>query len=190
MTHPIATISLGNGKKIICELYPEEAPNTVCSFIHLAQKGCFDAHTVERLVPDYVADMSFRAFSKDYAKYLIPYEAMAKGFPNHLRLDFGMIGMGGYDEGIAGGEFFFPLKADPRLEQNYPAFGKVIEGLEEIARWNTIPVKDLSIDLYPGVRFSAPTEDIVIETVTVETFGESYGEPEKITQFPLPETWK
>lgn len=190
MRHPMVTLFLENGSKIVCELYPEEAPNTVRSFLHLAGLGCFNGHTVERLVPDYVADMSYTAFGREEAKYLIAYETQSKGVPNHLRVEPGTIAMGGYDNGIAGGEFFFALKEDPRLEYNYPAFGKVIEGMEEIMRWNTLPVVDVPVALGAGVRIAAPKEPIRIERVEVETFGTVYGPPQRLEGAVLPENWR
>ena len=189
MSHPIATFFLAHGQNIVCELYPEEAPNTVRSFLYLARLGCFDHHAMERLVPGYVADLSYTAFGRPEAKYLIPYEAQAKGFPNHLRLTPGTIGMGGYENGIAGGEFFFPLAEDPRLEYNYPAFGRVIAGLEEILRWNTLPVREVPTHLGPGVRVAAPVEPIVFERVEIQTFGADYPPPERLEGAVLPANW-
>ena len=189
MSHPIVTFFLAHGQNIVCELYPEEAPNTVRSFLYLARLGWFDHHAMERLVPGYVADLSYTAFGRPEAKYLIPYEAQAKGFPNHLRLTPGTIGMGGYENGIAGGEFFFPLAEDPRLEYNYPAFGRVIAGLEEILRWNTLPVREVPTHLGPGVRVAAPVEPIVFERVEIQTFGADYPPPERLEGAVLPANW-
>ena len=115
MNHPIAAIRLAHGPSVVCELFPEEAPNTVRSFLYLARLGCFDRHAMERLALDFVADMSYTAFGRPEAKYLIPYETQSAGFPNHLKADVGTIVMGGYENGIAGGEFFFPLKSNPKL---------------------------------------------------------------------------
>ena len=36
--HPIATLHMKNGKKIVIELFPESEPNTVNSFIYVASK--------------------------------------------------------------------------------------------------------------------------------------------------------
>ena len=189
MPSPIVTFFLQHGPRIVCELCPEAAPNTVRSFLHLARLGCYDHHALERLVPGYVADLSYTAFGRPEAKYLIPCEARAKGFPNPLRLTPGTIGMGGYENGIAGGECFFPLAEDPRLEYNYPAFGRVVEGLEEILRWNHLPVRDVLTHLGPGVRVAAPVEPIVFTRVKVETFGVDYPPPERLEGAVLPPNW-
>jgi peptidyl-prolyl cis-trans isomerase B (cyclophilin B) len=37
--NPIATITMENGSKIVCELYPEIAPESVRNFISLANRG-------------------------------------------------------------------------------------------------------------------------------------------------------
>ena len=60
-------------------------------------------------------------------------------------------------------------KTSPHLDGAYAAFGKVIEGLDivdKIANTNT----DYS---------DRPLEDQVMQTVTVDTFGVQYPEPER-----------
>ena len=189
MKHPIVTFHLAHGPKIVCELYPEEAPNTVRSFLYLARLGCYDQHTMERLAPDFVADMSYTAFGRPEARYLIAYETQSAGFPNHLKAEPGTIVMGGYENGIAGGEFFFPLKANSKLDYSYPAFGKIVEGLDEVLRWNTLPVVEVPFPLDPAIRITAPAQPIVIESVEIETFGVEYPEPERIPDAKLPVNW-
>ena len=44
--NPIATLHMKNGKKIVIELLPESAPNTVNSFIYVASKGYMDDHAL------------------------------------------------------------------------------------------------------------------------------------------------
>ena len=53
MSNPEITIEMENGKKIVAELYPEIAPNTVNNFISLVKKGFYDAYNnyfVEQLI--------------------------------------------------------------------------------------------------------------------------------------------
>ena len=42
MNHPIATITMEDGRVMTAELYPEKAPNTVNNFIALANSGFYD----------------------------------------------------------------------------------------------------------------------------------------------------
>lgn len=189
MCHPLATLVMDNGSRIVCELFPEEAPNTVRSFIHLARLGCYDGHAIERIAPGFVADMSYTAFGKSFAKYLIPYETRDAGFPNSLPAVPGHIVMGGYEQGAAGGEFFFPFVEKPHITWHYPAFGRVIEGLDEVMRWNTLPVRRVDFPLDPSVVITAPVDPPVIVSVTVDTFGVEYGEPVRLEGAPLPANW-
>jgi len=179
-----------HGTEILIELYPEDAPNTVNSFIFLANGGHFDAHAIERIIPGAFADMSYRAFGKETCKYLIEPETRAAGFPNSLKAEPGVIHMGGYGEaGIAGGEFFFPLAWQPKIDGNYPGFGKVIRGLEEIERWGEVELQQVIIPENPNLRCNAPVVPIVIAKVRVETWGESYPEPLRKEMLKKPSTW-
>lgn len=189
MKHPIAVLTMENGIEIEVELYPEEAPNTVNSFIYLAENGCFDNHAIERVAHDFVADVSYTAFGKSMARYLIAYETADAGFPNHLPAVPGTIVMGGYEEGISGGEFFFPFLENERLTWHYPAFGRITRGMEEILRWNTLPLREVEFPLDPSIRITAPVEPLMIRSVRVETFGGRYPEPDRLTDVPLPVNW-
>lgn len=189
MKNPIATFHMNSGKKIVIELLPEKAPNTVNSFIHLARLGVYDGHAIERIVPGYVIDASYRAFGRSEAKYLIKAESKAFGFDNDLRLDPGVIAMGGYgDNGMAGGEFFFPLVYNEKLDGYYPGFGIIREGLEEVMSWEHVPTKPVKLDGNP-MSVNEPLDPIVIERLEIETFGEEYPEPVKIDTDWLPMTW-
>ena len=44
--NPTATFYMANGKKIVVELLPESAPNTVASFIWCAGHGWLDNHAI------------------------------------------------------------------------------------------------------------------------------------------------
>lgn len=189
MNHPLATLFMDSGRQIVCELYPEEAPNTVNSFIYLANRGCYDQHAIERIAPGFVADMSYTAFGKPWAKYLIPYETRDAGFPNRLPAAPGYIVMGGYEQGIAGGEFFFPFVEKPHITWHYPAFGRVVEGIDEVMSWNLLPVQRVDFPLDPSVVITAPITPPVIERVIVETFGVRYPEPVRLSDVPLPSNW-
>lgn len=52
--NPIATIEVKNFGKIVVELYPEYAPNTVTNFIKLANNGFYDGLTFHRTIPNFM----------------------------------------------------------------------------------------------------------------------------------------
>jgi len=191
MKRPLATISMENGAEILVELYPEEAPNTVNSFIFLANGGFFDNHAIERIIPGAFVDMSYRAFGHEECKYLIEPETRAAGFPNNLKAEPGVIHMGGYGKaGIAGGEFFFPLTWQPQLDGQYPGFGVVTKGWEEIVRWAEAELKEVTIPQNPKLRCNTPVEPIVIRSIRVETWGETYPGPIHKEMLQRPSTWQ
>ena len=188
---PQATITMEDGSEIIIELYPEEAPNTVNSFINLANRGLFDGHAIQRIVPGYVVDVSFNAFGHAECKYLIENESRSCGFPNNIRVEPGVIAMGGYGEnGIAGAEFFFPLEYHEKLDGNYPAFGKIIDGLEAVLSWGRLPLRKIE---YPGgdaaIEANEPLVPLIIKSIRVDTHGIAYPEPEKRETDYTPPGW-
>jgi len=189
MKNPIATFYMNSGKTIVIELMPDKAPNTVNSFIWLAKQGCYNGHAIQRIVPGYVIDASYTAFGFEKAKYLIAAESRAFGAENDLRLDPGVIAMGGYgDHGMAGGEFFFPLVFNPKLDGYYPGFGVIRQGLEEVMRWENVPTKAIELPGNP-MKVNEPLEPIVIEKVEIETYGREYPEPVRLQSDWLPMTW-
>ena len=185
--HPTATITMEKGGVISLELYPEIAPNAVTSFIYLARKGVFDHYPVERIVPGWVLDMSYHAFHCPEACYFIPNDTKSG---TYLEALFGTIGLGGYGApDIAGGEFFFPLDDCPAITGNYPIFGKVTDGLEELRRLEHVETYPVAFPDHEGVKINTPVRPEFIARVTVDTFGEEYGAPKRLTGMERPLFW-
>ncbi len=188
--NPIATLHMKNGAKIVLELLPDAAPNTVNSFISVASRGYMDHHAIERIVPGNWIDMSYHAFHHEACKYLIPNEFALH--PEIAPLDShpGAVCMGGYGEaGLASCEFFFPLRDCPEHKGVYPVFGRVLEGMEEIRRLEKVETEPVDFPI-PGVEVNRPIEPQILEKVTLELFGETYPEPVKVKDPVLPPCWK
>ena len=189
--NPTATLHMANGSRIVLELLPEAAPNTVNSFLYAASLGCMDHHAIERIVPGNWVDVSYTGFGKKESQYLIPDEFTLH--PDLVPLDshLGTVCMGGYGEaGLAGCEFFFPLRDCPEHKGVYPVFGRVLEGMEEIRRLEnvpTVPVTDFPIE---GVEVNRPVEPQVIDHVELQLFGQSYPEPVRVKNPAIPPCWK
>lgn len=188
--NPIATLIMENGNKIVIELLPKAAPNTVNSFIYAAKKGFFDNHSIERIVPGSWIDMSYRAFGHVGAKYLIPPEFTLHPEIEPMDLSPGCIAMGGYGElGLAGCEFFFPLRDCPELKGIYPVFGFVKEGMEELYRLEKVETVPVTNYPTPGVIVNEPVDAQILKQVELKLFGMEYPEPVRVENAKLPECW-
>lgn len=188
--NPIATIYMENGAVIVLELLPKAAPNAVNSFIYAANNKVFDNHKIERIVPGSWIDMSYRAFGNEKARYLIPNEFSLHPEVEPLDVKPGCVCMGGYGElGLAGCEFFFPLRDCPEHKGVYPVFGYVREGMEELYRLEkveTVPVTN-----YPNkdIVVNEPVEPQCVKKVLVELFGQEYPDPVRVEHAELPDCW-
>lgn len=188
--NPKATIYMKNGNKIVIELLPDSAPNTVNSFIYCVSRGCMDNKPVQRIVKGKWVDFTYTAWQSDVCKYLIPRESSLHPEIEPLSSHPGCVCMGGYGEsGNAACEPFFPLKDCPEHRGIYPVFGKVLEGMEEIYRLEqvkTVPVQTA----YEGYIVDTPEEPQIIDHVELELYGKEYPLPVKMPGNNIPKTWE
>lgn len=102
--------------------------------------------------------------------YSIKGEFSYNGVANDLKHTEGVLSMArSMMPNSAGSQFFIMHKNSPHLDGGYAAFGKVIEGqdiVNKIAETNT----DYN---------DRPLTPQVMKSVTVDTFGVEYAEPEK-----------
>lgn len=170
--NPIVTIKMQNGGCIKVELYPEIAPNTVKNFISLVEKGFYDNLIFHRVIPNFMIQGGCpERTGMGGPGYSIKGEFASNGFKNELNHNRGVISMArAMPKDSAGSQFFIMVADAPHLDGQYASFGKVIEGME-VADKIVSENRD-SMD--------RPLEDQVIETITVDTFGIQYDEPEKL----------
>ena len=189
--NPLATIYMANGRKIVIELLPEAAPNTVNSFIYVASHGWMDHHVIQRIVPGNWVDVTYTAFHREEAQYLIPYESDLHPEIEPLDSHLGCVCMGGYGPaGEAGCEFFFPLRDCPDHKGVYPVFGRVIEGMDEILRLEKVPTRKVTTYPDPAIEVNEPLTPEIMEHVELELYGQTYPEPVRMEKQELPECWK
>ncbi len=172
MKNPIVTIKMENGKEIKVELYPEKAPNTVNNFIDLINSGFYDDTIFHRVIKGFMIQGGDpKGNGTGGPGYGIKGEFSSNGFENDLMHKRGVLSMARAQNPNSAGSQFFIMHADsPNLDGQYAAFGKVIEGIDEVDRI-------VSVD--KNFR-DKPKEDQVMEKVSVETFNEEYPEPEKL----------
>ena len=171
MQNPVVTIEMENGDIIKAELYPEIAPNTVNNFISLVSGGFYDGLIFHRVIKGFMIQGGCpQGTGMGGPGYCIKGEFSQNGFPNNLKHTKGVLSMArAMSPDSAGSQFFIMHEDSPHLDGAYAAFGKVIEGLE-------------AVDRIAGVRTDwgdRPLKDQRIKAMTVDTFGETYPEPEK-----------
>ena len=132
--NPIVTITMENGDVIKAELYPEIAPNTVNNFISLIKKNFYDGLIFHRVIPGFMIQGGCpNGNGMGGPGYTIKGEFTANGFRNDLRHTRGVLSMArAMDPNSAGSQFFIMHEDSPHLDGQYAAFGKLIEGIEEV----------------------------------------------------------
>lgn len=170
--NPIITITMENGDIIKAELYPETAPNTVNNFISLINKGYYNGLIFHRVINGFMIQGGCpEGIGTGGPGYSIKGEFSQNGFENDLKHTEGVLSMArSMMPDSAGSQFFIMHKASPHLDGAYAAFGKVIEGMDVVNRIAQTPT-DYS---------DRPLENQVMQSVTVDTFGVEYPEPEKL----------
>lgn len=170
--NPIVTFTMENGDVMKAELYPDVAPNTVNNFISLVKKGFYDGLIFHRVIAGFMIQGGDPEGSGIGGPgYSIKGEFNYNGVENNLKHSRGVLSMARAQHPDSAGSQFFIMHADaPHLDGQYAAFGKLVEGedvLDSIA----------SIDTDWSDR---PRTPHVMKTVTVDTFGVDYAEPETL----------
>lgn len=151
---PVATITLAGGEKLIVELFPKNAPETVDNFARLANAGYYDGlsfHKVvrgERIQAGKGADTS-----------MIRGEFSLNGVDNplsHTRGTLSMARLTGYD--TAASQFFICLGNQSYFDGAYAAFGRVVKGMEYADR-----IAGAALD-----ESGKPLSDQTIKTIRVD----------------------
>ena len=169
--NPIVTFTMENGDVIKAELYPDIAPISVNNFISLINKNFYDGLIFHRVIRGFMIQGGDpEGTGLGGPGYSIKGEFAANGIENNLKHTEGVLSMArSMMPNSAGSQFFIMHKDAPHLDGSYAAFGKVIEGMENVNKIAETPT-DYS---------DRPLEDQRIKSVTVETFGVEYPEPEK-----------
>lgn len=167
--NPIVTITMENDKKIVIELEPKIAPNTVANFISLVEDGFYDGLIFHRVIPGFMVQGGDPdGTGMGGPDYAIKGEFTSNGFDNTLTHERGVISMArSQDPDSAGSQFFIMTEQATHLDGDYAAFGKVTEGMETV---------DEIVAANRGAN-DKPLEDQKMKTVEVDTKGFDYPEP-------------
>lgn len=172
MANPIVTFEMENGDIMKAELYPEIAPQSVNNFVSLVNKGFYTGLTFHRVIRGFMIQGGCPdGTGMGGPGYSIYGEFAQNGFKNDLKHEPGVLSMArSMMPNSAGSQFFLMHQNSPHLDGSYAAFGKVIEGLDIVNKIAETPT-DYS---------DKPLSPQVLKSVTVDTFGETYPEPEKM----------
>ena len=172
MANPIVTFEMQDGGKIVAELYPDIAPQSVRNFIALANAGYYDGLIFHRVIPGFMIQGGCpNGNGMGGPGYEINGEFAANGFrQNDLVHTTGVLSMARtMAPNSAGSQFFIMVAPAPHLDGQYAAFGQITEG------------QDIAIDIsrvQRNMMNDKPKKDVVIATIRVDTQGVEYPEAE------------
>ena len=144
--------------KIVVELYPEVAPETVANFKKLVSEKFYDGLVFHRIIADFMIqgggyDVNHREKDADSIKG----EFTSNGFQNDLKHTRGVISMARTSvPDSASSQFFIMHKDSAHLDGEYAAFGMTVYGLDVVDRIATVKTNSST---------NWPTQDIVIKSI-------------------------
>ncbi|MBE5870207.1 MAG: peptidylprolyl isomerase [Lachnospiraceae bacterium] len=170
--NPIVTIEMENNDVIKAELYPDIAPISVNNFISLIQKNYYNGLIFHRVIRGFMIQGGCPdGTGMGGPGYSIKGEFAANGVENNLKHTEGVLSMArAMHPDSAGSQFFIMHKTSPHLDGQYAAFGKVIEGMENVNK-----IAETATDYN-----DRPLEPCRIKSMTVDTFGVDYPEPDRL----------
>lgn len=114
--------------KIMIELYPDVAPNTVANFKALADSTFYDGLIFHRVIPGFVAQGGDpEGTGMGGPGYKVKAEFNSR---KHVRGTLAMARSQHPDS--AGSQFYICFEAQPHLDGQYTVFGQVVSGMEVV----------------------------------------------------------
>ena len=170
--NPIVTMSIKDFGDIKIELYPEIAPITCENIEKLVKAGLYDGLIFHRVIRGFMIPGGCPdGTGMGGPGYQIKGEFAMNGVENNLKHTEGVLSMArAMAPDSAGSQFFIMHKTSPHLDGSYAAFGKVTEGMDIVNK----------IAETPTDYADRPLQEQRMKSVTVDTFGVDYPEPEKI----------
>lgn len=117
---------------IVIELFENEAPNTVASFISLVEKGFYDNVVFHRVLPNFMAQGGDPTGQGSGGPgYTIACECYAPNARMHFR---GSLSMAHAGKDTGGSQFFLTFLPTAHLNGKHTVFGRIIEGLDVLEK--------------------------------------------------------
>lgn len=201
LERPIVSMEIEGYGTIKMELYPDEAPNTVKNFIKLINEGYYNGLTFHRVEESLIQGGDKAGDGTGTTELSINGEFTANDYDNKLKFERGTLGLArmdytyyssidskltkeGYNSGYA--QFFIMAQDESTLDGYYTAFGKVTEGMEIVDKITKLETT-VETDENSGetTTTTKPVNPPVIKSITVDTLGVNYGEPETHDTFDV-----
>ncbi len=149
----MVVIKMADGREMKLELYPDFAPITVANFENHAKNGLYNGTMFHRVISGFMIQGGAPVKTDS-----IKGEFKNNGVPNPILHEKGVISMArSEDPNSAGNQFFIVHEPCLHLDENFAAFGRVVEGLD---------VLDDIAAVKTGMR-DKPLVDQVVESIIV-----------------------
>ena len=151
---------------ITIEFFEKDAPKTVANFLKLAGEGYYDGVKFHRVIADFMIqtgdpnskdDSKMALWGKGGPGYTVPAEIKLKntaGTVATARLGDQF----NPERASSGSQFFINAKDNPFLDGGYTVFGKVVAGMEVVAK----------IENTPTGQYDKPVTPKVIKSITLK----------------------
>jgi len=152
-SNPVVVIETTLGK-VVVELFPKEAPDTVANFVKLVEKGYYDGVIFHRVIPKFMVQTGDPTGTGRGG----PGWTIMDEFSPKLRHNkAGVLSMANAGPDTGGSQFFITLAATPHLDDRHAIFGQVIEGQDVVEK----------IGNAPRDRMDRPNSQIAMTRVTL-----------------------
>ena len=164
---PRVRLSTNTGD-IVIELFENEAPGAVGNFVSLVKQNFYDGLTFHRVLPGFMAQGGCpRGDGTGDAGYKIYCECHQDNYRKHFR---GTLSMAHAGRDTGGSQFFLTFVPTSHLNGQHTAFGRVIEGMEVLAKLQRIDPQDTD---------AAPIADRIVTAEVIRDRGHEY-QPRKV----------
>ncbi|MCY2990799.1 MAG: peptidylprolyl isomerase [Planctomycetota bacterium] len=164
---PRVTLTTNKGD-IVVELFENEAPGAVGNFISLVEKGFYNGTVFHRVLPGFMAQGGDpKGDGTGGPGYNIKCECQQENFRKHFR---GSLSMAHAGKDTGGSQFFLTFVATANLNGKHTVFGRVVKGLDVLAKLQRID---------PEAKSAKPAPDKIIEAKVLRKRDHQY-QPNKV----------
>lgn len=170
-----------NKGEIEIELFENEAPNTVANFIKLVEEGFYDGLGFYRVEAGKWAKAGDpKGDGTGGPPFIIPDEWQLKSARAHFR---GSVSMDTTGPHTGGSRFVITFEPSPRLDGRQTVFGRVIRGMDVLAKLQRrIPRDPMEVAINPHRNIVIPPADVIESAKVIRKRSHPY----EVTRFPLP----